>query len=149
MTQAEIDRLHAENARLKAELAEKRKAEIADYAEGLIEKGILIPRLRAEVVELLNYADSYDNGDTVSFNEGESLTAKLKQFFENQPKVVEFAEIASPLRAYEVEHGAEFADYADDVPQEAIDLDQQIKAYMKANGVDYRTAFNMITQGAK
>lgn len=148
MTQAEIDRLNAENAQLRAQLADKRKAEIADYADGLISQGILCPRVAGQVIDLLNYAEAYDNGDVVSFNEGESLTTKLKAFLEAQPKIVEFSEVATPARAHNSEYDEEFVDYADNVPTETINLDKQIRAYMKAHGVDYTEAFSAITQGA-
>lgn len=149
MTQEEIDRLQAENRQLKEQLREQSKADIHDYTGKLISQGILAPVARDKAVELLNYAEAYDYGETLDFNEGESLTGKVKAFLEAQPQILHFGEYATPKRAFGGDpNHTETADYAEDIPFEVIELDKQIKAYMNAKNVDYRTAFKMITQGA-
>ncbi|WHP47169.1 hypothetical protein QMO40_00375 [Mannheimia bovis] len=149
MTQEEIDRLQAENLQLKEQLREQSKADMQDYTAKLCSLGILAPVARDKAVELLNYAEAYDYGETLDFNEGESLTSKVKAFLEAQPKIIHFGEYATPERAFDggTKH-TETADYADNVPLEVIELDKQIRAYMQTQGVDYRTAFKMVTQGA-
>lgn len=145
MTEDEISQLQAENDRLRQQINEANQAKNAEFVEDLIEQGNLAPVVKAQAVELLNFASQSDNGETLDFNEGESLLQKMQAFLKAQPKIVEFAEIATKDKASET---GEFdsVSYAENTPPELIELDQKIRAYAQQHGVDYRTAFSTITQ---
>ncbi|MBE2893459.1 hypothetical protein [Spirabiliibacterium falconis] len=146
MEQTEIDRLKAENEQLKAQLNQSKNDGNANFIDDLIAQGKLIPKHRARSLELLNYANNFDNGETLTFSEGENLTQKIKDFFQELPQVICFEEIATTERAATINDSASRVTYADDTPPEMIALDQEIRAYMGHHNTDYLTAFNIITK---
>lgn len=103
-------RLEAENATLKRQLAErdakdklaladKRHRENAEFAEGLVAKGLLAPKHKDAVVSALDVvATPGADGKSVEFGDGDDkqpLVSALKGFLSELPKVVEFAESAT------------------------------------------------------
>lgn len=145
---SELEKLKAENERLKSQLSSKEKADILAFADGLISQGKLAPVAKLQAIELLNFAERYDKGDFVEFGENGSLLQKMKDFFSAQPQIIEFSEIATKERAKELNSVDSFVEYHEETPQELIDLDQKIRAYARANGTDYQTALHIITKGA-
>lgn len=145
---SEIEKLKAENERLKVQLASREKSDILAFADGLVSQGKLAPVAKQQAIELLNFAERYDKGDFVEFGENESLLQKIKAFFSAQPQIIEFSEIATKERAKELNSVDSFVEYHEETPQELIDLDQKIRAYARANGTDYQTALHVITKGA-
>lgn len=109
----------------------------ADFAEGLIKGGKLLPKNAELVKGLLNAAPI-----TADFSEGTSYLDVLKGFLSDGPKVIEFSEQAT--KGQEKTDGT--MDYAEGTDPEAIALDQKVKAYMAQNKVDYQTAFARVLQ---
>jgi hypothetical protein len=136
----EMTALKAENARLKAEVFKK---ETLEFTDSLIQAGKLAPIVRAKAIEILNYAEECDNAGVISFNEGESLVQKMREFLNLQPKVIEFSEIATKERAVSGQ-SSDLVQYSEQTPADVIALDQQIRQCMKEKNVDYKTAFNII-----
>lgn len=140
MEQAEIEHLKSENQRLKQQLNQDGKANNEQFANELVNKGVLMPANKSQAVELLNYAYDYDNGEVLNFNEGETLLNKLKQFLNNQPcRIHLHRELSADDDITEPT-----AQYAENIPKDVIALDKKIRAYMHEKGVDYKTAFNEI-----
>lgn len=147
MEQHEIDRLKAENARLKAEKAQAKQAENKAFLDGLTKQGKLIPAMREKAEKLLNFAEQIDQGEPLNFSEGESLAEAVKAVFSAMPQSVLFGEIATPERVGATKPES-FVNYSENTPPEMIELDQKIKNYMQQHKTDYTTAFNAITKGA-
>ena len=143
--QAENDRLRKENDTYKEEVKQAQKAQNADFLDDLMSKGKLAPRVKEKAEKLLNYANEYDNGETLEFNEGESLTQQIKDFLNEQPQIVIFEEIATKERAYNEE--ADTPSYANNADPKAVEMDQKIRRYMAKHKVGYTDAFLAITQG--
>ncbi|MDO5940632.1 peptidase [Burkholderia cepacia] len=157
-THAEIDAvtpeekaaLEAENAQLKQRLAEadareksaaavRRHGEHLSYAEQLIGEGKLAPKHKEAVVAFLDFAD----GETaLEFGEGDAkqpLGTAFKSFLGDLQKVVEFGETATKIKAQQ-EAGGDTVSYGENVDQDRLALDHQIRQYMQENKVDYATA---------
>ncbi|NNI75888.1 peptidase [Pasteurella multocida] len=150
---AELERLKEENQQLKdaqakAEAA-KTKAELeatktgnAEFCEKLIADGKLAPVAKEAALALLNSAATTAAGQTVEFNEGESLLTLTKAFMEKQPKVVEFGKIATKERAAVEE--PDTVSYAETDDPARIELDRKARAYMQKHNCDYATAINAV-----
>lgn len=144
----EINALIEENRQFKQKEKEQLKINNERFIDSLINKGTLIPRLKNQAVELLNYATDFDNGEELCFSEGESLSQKIQALLNEQPQVICFEEVATKENAI----GGEIVDivkYSEDTPPEMIELDQQIRTYMQQNNTDYTTAFEIITKKGK
>lgn len=143
---SELEKLKAENARLKEQmaeqLAENKKKEIVHFTENLIKQGRLAPKVRNEVEAILHYAERIDKGETLDFSEGESLLKKMQDFLLAQPQFISFSEVATKERATEKQ--AEDIEYAENTPLEMIELDQKIRTYAKVNKISYTEAFDII-----
>jgi len=114
VTPEEKARLEAENAQLKATLAQrdardkeaqatKRHQDNAAFAEGLVGKGVLAPKHKDAVVAVLDLAATpAADGKSVEFGDGDGkqpLVNALKGFLGEMPKFVEFGEAATKGRA--------------------------------------------------
>ena len=118
MTPEEKARLEAENAQLRATLAQrdardkeaqaaKRHQDNAAFAEGLVGKGVLAPKHKDAVVAVLDLAATPGaDGKSVEFGDGDPgsatrqpLVNALKGFLGEMPKFVEFGEAATKDRA--------------------------------------------------
>lgn len=150
VTPEEKAALEAENAQLKQRLAEaeaaqksaaaaQRHAAHVSFAEGLIGDGKLAPKHKDAVIAFLDFAET----DTpLEFGEGDgktTLSAAFKGFLSDMPKVVDFGEQATKDRAGD-QSAADTADFGENVDQERVALDRQIRQYMKQHQVDYATA---------
>ncbi len=144
----EIQALIAENQQFKQKEKEQLKVKNEQFIDGLICKGSLIPKLKDQAVELLNYATAFDNGEALCFSEDESLLQKIKALLSEQPQVIMFSEFATKERVAGVEE-VDIVHYSEDTPPEMVDLDQQIRTYMKQHNTDYTTAFEIITKKGK
>lgn len=127
---SEIEKIKAENERLKKQLKDKDKKDILLYAEDLIKQVKLVPRVKSEMLELLNFAECYDKGDIIEFSENESLLQKIKDFLNAQPPIVIFGEIATAERVVGKEQ-ADFVNYSENTPPEMIELDQKLELTQK------------------
>lgn len=144
MEQTDIEQLKIENTRLKQQVKQNTKAKNTEFVLDLVKKGILLPRTKEQAEELLNYACDYDEGEALLFNEGESFLSKLKIFLLNQSPIIHLnREISSDEGWQDATEGFQ---YAEETPKSAIQLDKAVRAYMKANNVDYKTAFNILHQ---
>ncbi|MEX0271386.1 hypothetical protein AB3R30_19785 [Leptolyngbyaceae cyanobacterium UHCC 1019] len=130
-----------EQAALAREIALQR-AEYLNFAEGLVKEGKLLPAQKNAAVELLA-ALSLQEPQTVEFGEGEAafkgdLKTLFEGFLKNQPKVVEYAEIA----------GADKAVNPLSDPFEIAKLATDYKEAEKAKGntVSYAEAISKVTQ---
>lgn len=150
---AELDRLRQENEQLKATQAKAEaekaeaelnsaKAENASFAEALISEGKLAPKNKDKVVSMLNAMTVQAKGGVVEFEEGESLVQQFKAYLKEQPKVIEFSEVATKDKA--AQPADETVDYAEGTSPASIDADKRIRAYMGEHNVDYTTAFNAL-----
>lgn len=114
MTPEQAAQLAAENAQLKKQIADreasekqakadKRHADHAAFAEGLVDKGVLAAKQKDAVVAMLDLAATPgSDGTSVEFGEGEAkkpLVDVFKGLLCELPKVVEFGEVASKQRA--------------------------------------------------
>lgn len=146
---SELEKLKAENARLKEQmaeqLAENKKNEISNFTENLIRQGRLAPKVRNEVETILYYAERIDKGDTLDFSERESLLQKMQNFLSSQPQIIIFSEIATKENAVS-KQTENFVQYAENTPQELIEFDQKIRTYAKVNNITYTEAFNIINK---
>ncbi|WGE32279.1 peptidase [Actinobacillus genomosp. 2] len=140
---SELEKLKAENARLKNQLAINEKGKILHFAESLIRKGKLAPVAKENAVELLNFAERYDQGDFIEFGENESLLQKMQDFFNAQPQIIYFGEIATKERASEKQN-ENFVKYAENTPPEMIELDQEIRTYASVHKLSYSEAFDVV-----
>lgn len=140
---SELEKLKAENERLKGQLASKERKEILAFAEDLISQGKLAPIAKPQALELLNFAERYDKGDFIEFGENESLLQKMQAFFNAQPQIIYFGEFATKGRAAEKEK-SDIVKYAENTPPEMIELDQEIRACAKVNKLSYAEAFDVI-----
>ncbi len=126
----ELTALKTAQAKAAAIATEKANAE---FAEGLINEGKLLPKHADKVKALLNGAPV-----TADFAEGgESYLDALKGYLSDSPKVVDFSEAAK--KGTQAADGT--ADYAEGTDPASIELDQKITAYMAEHKVDYNTAF--------
>ncbi len=132
--------LEAENAQLKAaaaaEAKAKAEAENADFAEGLVNDGKLLPKHKDKLLDLLN-ADTA----TADFAE-DSFKDDLKAFLNDLPVVADFSETATKDKVADVQD--ESVEYAEGTDPERIALDQKARAYMTQHNCDYVTAVNAV-----
>lgn len=139
--QLKADKAAAEEAKATAEL-EATKADNAAFCEKLIADGKLAPVAKDAALNLLNCSATVAAGRVVDFNENESLLTLTKAFLSQQPKVVEFGEIATKDKAAIPD--VDQVSYAEGTDPAAIEADQKIRAYAKEKGVSYTEAFNAI-----
>lgn len=144
MTQERLNQLEAENARLKSQLRAEETAKNEAFLDELVSQGKLAPRVKEQALKLLNYAESYDNGETLDFSDGESLSHIVKDYLSQQPQIIAFSEIATKENAPEA-LDYKLINYAKNTPQEIIELDIQIREYAARNKISYSEAFNIIT----
>ena len=147
--------LEAENAQLKQQLAEAgardkaarlaaRHAANADFAEGLVKAGKLLPSQKDAAVATLDYIDAADK--VVEFGEGEAkqpLGEAFKAMLSATAKQIEFAEVgkdggeAKAVAAYNVPRGFQ-------VDEAQVLLRQKALEYAEANKCDFVTAVRAV-----
>jgi hypothetical protein len=165
---ARLDALEAENARLKAEAdvaaaktaefadreaalaareAEARAGEVAEFADGLVKAGRVLPRDRDGLVAYLSGADA------IEFAESDATVQKpaadwLRGFLSALPVQVDFAERGAPEGDGAAGGAASFAapdGYA--VDPGAMDLHRRAVAYQTAHaGTDYLAAVKAVSR---
>ena len=166
---ARLDALEAENARLKteadalktqsAEFADREaalqakeaaahQAEIADFADGLIKAGKVLPRDKAGLVAYLAGAD---DAGAIEFADGDATVKKpadewLRNFLSALPAQVDFAERG----AAEGDDAATVADFAApdgyQVDAASMDLHRRALSHQAANKTDYLTAVKAVSK---
>lgn len=154
VTPEEKAALEAENAQLKATLAQRDEADReaqanklhqdnAAFAEGLVGKGVLAPKHKDAVVAVLDLAATPGTeGKSIEFGEGEAkqpLATAFKSFLGDMPKVVEFDEHATHGRAASAA-GDDDAQFAEGADPERLKQHRAIQAHMAEHKVDYATA---------
>jgi hypothetical protein len=152
--------LEAENAQLKQQIAaasaaaaaaaaDKRHTDHLAYAEQLITDGLLAPKNRDLVVAMLDFADG---DEPLEFGEGDAkqpLADAVKAFLGEQPKVVEFGELATKDRAVSAADaagatGSDVVEFAAPsgfgVDPEQLARHQRVAAYAKQHNLSYEQA---------
>ena len=151
---AEAAALTAENTLLKQQLADaqaqreaeqatKRHAQNVSFAEGLVSGGTLAPKHQAAVVAFLDFSEA---NTTLEFGEGDAkqpLSTAFKSFLGDLPKVVDFGEHATKDKAGQAV-AAGTVDFGENVDQDRLAKDREIRQYMQTHGVDYATAANHV-----
>ena len=135
-------------AALAAREAEARAAEIAEFADGLVKAGKVLPRDKAGLVAYLS-ADGSANAIEFADAEGATVTkpadAWLREFLTALPVQVDFAERGAPEG--DTPAAAEFAapeGYA--VDPGSMDVHRRAVAYQAANaGTDYLAAVKAVS----
>lgn len=143
--QAKREAIEKELAELKAAKqkaeAEQLAQENASFAEGLLKDGKLLPKHKDKVIALLNAAPQ-----VLNFSEKDiDFTDALKAVLVDCKPVLEFSEVATNGNGAEAPDGT--LAYAEGTPQESIEVDQKVKAYMAEHKVDYSTAFACVVSG--
>lgn len=153
--------LEAENAQLKAQLAEsaaREKAQAtaarhdrhASFCEALVTEGRLVPGLAPVIVATLDFVA--DQEQVVEFAEGDTkkpLAVALQDALKAAPKLIEFGEKSADTGAQEKATAASFAaPHGMDVDAAALDVHQRALAYAETHKVDYLTAVAVIQKGA-
>lgn len=127
--------------------AAEHKAGLANFADGLIAEGRLLPAHKAVVVEL---ATALDATTVVEFGEGDGKTSAtkleaFKGFLKNQPVVVPLGEAA---RAAAASSGTESVSFAappgSEVDTERLALHGKAIAHQKQHSCDYLTAYKAV-----
>lgn len=139
--QAQINALTAEK---QAAAQAARTQEHAAFAEKVIAEGRVAEADKARIVAI---ADAiHPVAAPVMFGEGEKQTTlydEFKAFVESlQPKVA-FGEFATKAAAAAAVPAVQ---YAEGAPQDAVDMDTRVRAYMAENKVDYSAAFAALTR---
>ncbi|MDP8100093.1 hypothetical protein [Pasteurella atlantica] len=139
-----------ENQQFKRKEKELLKTQNEQFVNDLTRQFKLIPALKKQALELLNYATDFDNGETLCFSEGESLEQKMKAFLNGQPTVIDNREICTYEFAKKIGIVTGTVSYNEQypkgIPPEKIKLDKKIRAYMQQHNTDYQTAFKIITK---
>ncbi|ECO4188302.1 peptidase [Salmonella enterica] len=149
VTEEEIKAMREENARLKADAADRAKADVkrradelhatnVSFAEELVTGGKLTPAAKGVVVALL---DEVSKGDApVEFAEGDvkkPLATAFKELLTGAAPVLDFSEVASKDRADR--DTVRTVDFADADPEQ-LALHNKAVALAKAEGISYEAA---------
>lgn len=128
---------------LETERAQRRRAEIASFADGLVEKGRLTPAQRESAVTLMG---ALDGAEPVEFGEGDEAATKapselFREFLEGLPQQVEFGEAATKDKAADTK-AKTAEDYGSDavVDQEFAEADAAIRKLAKEKSINYAEA---------
>jgi len=136
--------------RLQQQEAEQHQAQCAEFAEGLVKKHNLVPRLKSSIAALLA-ATPVQNDQVAEFAEGDQqkkvpvgqLLREVLEEVANPNNLVPVGEFAAPED--QDEEAAEFA--APDgyqVPKAAADLQRKAQAYADKHEVDFITAYKAV-----
>ncbi|WP_424407206.1 hypothetical protein [Pasteurella sp. PK-2025] len=143
----ELEKLKQENKRLTAELSQSKaknlEQENSRYIDGLMQEGVLFPSQKDDALALLNIATGYDSGQVITLSEGESLEGKVKALLSTINKV------NLSMQTIELGMGNKPTIWRADENATPGELDKQIKRYMQLHNVDYKTAFQKLTDGEK
>ncbi|WP_424405262.1 hypothetical protein [Pasteurella sp. PK-2025] len=143
----ELEKLKQENKRLTAELSQSKaknlEQENSRYIDGLMQEGVLFPSQKDDALALLNIATGYDSGQVITLSEGESLEGKVKALLSTINKV------NLSMQTIELGMGNKPTIWRVDENATPRELDKQIKRYMQLHNVDYKTAFQKLTDGEK
>jgi hypothetical protein len=147
--------LEAENARLKAEAAERdvrdkaaagaaRHSANVAFAEGLAKEGKLVPAQKGVAVAMLDFMGSQET--VVEFGEGDAkkpLLDAFKEMLQAMPKQVEFSEVGGAADAAAA--AASFdAPRGYSVDAQRLELHQKAVQYAEQNKCDYVTAVKAV-----
>ena len=132
------------NAKAKAAELTRRKSDAAQFCEGLIGEGKLLPAEKDTVVGLLILAG---DSQPVQFGEGDGAVtdapkARLETLLKSLPKRVEFSEVAKPGTAKKAVQFA--AAPGMPVDTEALDTHAKALAYQQTHKVDYVEAVKAV-----
>ncbi len=131
---------------LAAREAERRRAGIAEFAEGLVSAGRLLPRDRDGVVELLAALPA---GQELAFGEGDarfegSAETWLREFLQRLPEQVDFAERSAPGAEGDGEAVNFAAPPGYTVDAAGLELLRKAKAYQRQHKVSYDEAVDAV-----
>ena len=119
------------------------------FAEALVRDGKLLPALKDQAVALLNFTANLEPGQVIEFGEGDGKKIvppdeMLKGYLSNQPKIVEFGEVATAEDETAVVNFAAAPGYT--VEAEALQLHQKALAYQASNpGTEYMAAVRAVS----
>lgn len=153
VTPEEIAALQAKNTALEQQLNAERAARAQEAADRAHEKNLAFAeqlaadtRIGKDSVPVIAAAiDALQAAENLNYGEGDAAKPLHQVFTETlsaMPPRVEFGERATADKtATDADQAEDDAvQYAEGTPQESIDLDKKIRAYMKKNKVDYKTA---------
>lgn len=131
---------------LSAREAERRRAGITEFAEGLVSAGRLLPRDRDGVVELLAALPA---GQELAFGEGDarfegSAETWLREFLQRLPEQVDFAERSAPGAEGDGETVNFAAPPGYTVDAAAMDTHRRAMAYQRQHKVSYDEAVDAV-----
>ncbi len=152
VTPEEAAALEAKNKELEQQLADANAARAKDAADRAHEKNLAFAeqlatdtRIAKDSAPVIAAAlDALQAVENLNFGEGDAAKPLHQVFAETlgaMPPRVEFGEIATGEdAAAESDDGDGSVQYAENTPKESIEMDKKIRAYMKKNNVDYKTA---------
>ena len=134
-------------SQISARERESAAAEAAEFVEGLVKAGKVLPREQNGITALLT---SLQGAEAVEFSEDEKTVEQapaevLRGLLEALPERVDFSERGKntagekPRAPFRVPQGYQ-------VSEEGLELHNEIVAYAEANNVDYETATQRVSQ---
>lgn len=144
------EREHALKAREDAiaqQEVQAHKSQLAEFAEGLVKSGKLLPRDKDNLVEFMA---GLDNAATVSFAEAGQVTQKtpidwFKGWLDNLPRQVEFSEVSASE-----DDDSDAASFAAPsgfgVNKDRLELHNKALAYQGKHNCDYDTAIDAVSR---
>ena len=151
----EVAELVAKNKEQEQQLKEERALRLKEKADRAHADNVAFceslakdTRIGKDDVDVMAAAlDALQSQDTLNFGEGKDAQP-LHQVFKDRltamPPRVEFGEHAKGEDAADGEDDGETVEYAEGTPDELKDMDKEIRAYAKANKVDYTQAAHAV-----
>ena len=119
------------------------------FAEGLVKEGKLLPAKKEQAVALLDFAAGIEGGQVIEFGEGDGkkslpVAELFKDFLTDQPKIVEFGEVAKPGGEGATAEFAAAPGFAVDAA--GLELHNKALAYQAGHpGVEYLAAVKAVS----
>jgi hypothetical protein len=144
---AEIKKQNASFAEAQAKAArDKRHAEFAELADGLVKAGKLLPAHKEVAVATLDFMAAQEK--TIEFGEGDAkkpLLDAFKTFLQSMPKQVEFSEVGHGKDAVGDAASKFVAPRGYAVDQDRLAVHQKALEYAEKKGCDYVTAVSAVS----
>lgn len=147
LTQREQE-LKDREERLAKQERDRRQEDVANFADGLVDQGRLLPAEKDGFVSFMAQLGEID-GQTVSFAEGDETVKKtpdawFREFMAKLPERVDFSERGAGEREEDTVSYSAPTGY--DVNPEKAKLHKQALEYAEKNSCDYVTAVNAVSR---